>query len=94
MSSIPQTRRALRRGGPNVAEFCDEPIPSRGTSDVLIRVRAVSLNYKDVAMLDDNFPWDVPPNIIMGTDVAGEVVWVGDKVSQFEVSEGITFYFF
>lgn len=82
---IPETRRALRRLGPRAAEFVDEAIPSRGSSDVLIRVRAVSLNYKDLAMLDDNFPWPVPSNIIMGADVAGEVAWVGEKVAKFTV---------
>ncbi|KAM0246096.1 hypothetical protein ACHAQJ_010332 [Trichoderma viride] len=87
--SFPTTRRALRRVGPTVAKFCDEPIPPRRSSDVLVRVRAVSLNYKDLAMLDDNFPWPVPSNIIMGTDVAGEVVWVGDKVSLFEVGNKV-----
>ena len=87
IQNVPQTRRALRRRGPLVAEFVDEAIPSRGSSDVLIRVRAVSLNYKDLAMLDDKFPWPVPSNIIIGADVAGEVVWVGDKVSLFEVSD-------
>lgn len=85
--NVPQTRRALRRRGPHVAEFVDEAIPSRGSSDVLIRVRAVSLNYKDLAMLDDNFPWPVPSNVIMAADVAGEVVWVGDKVTLFEVRD-------
>ncbi|KAH6607129.1 hypothetical protein Trco_003442 [Trichoderma cornu-damae] len=87
--NIPQTRRALRRTGPRKAEFLDEPIPPRGSSDVLIRVRAVSLNYKDVAMLDDNFPWPAPSNIIMGTDIAGEIVWVGDKVSQLAVGDRV-----
>lgn len=85
--NVPQTRRALRRRGPREAEFVDEAIPSRGSSDVLIRVRAVSLNYKDLAMLDDNFPWPVPSNVIMAADVAGEVVSVGDKVTLFEVRD-------
>ncbi|KAL7815922.1 hypothetical protein V8C44DRAFT_323380 [Trichoderma aethiopicum] len=86
---IPQTRRALRRLGPRAAEFVDEAIPSRGSSDVLIRVRAVSLNYKDLAMLDDNFPWPVPSNIIMGADVAGEVAWVGEKVAKFTIGDRV-----
>nr|WNZ75653.1 hypothetical protein [Trichoderma harzianum] len=88
-NNVPQTRRALRRRGPHVAEFVDEAIPSRGSSDVLIQVRAVSLNYKDLAMLDDNFPWPVPSNVIMAADVAGEVVWVGDKVTLFEVGSRV-----
>ncbi|KAL7816698.1 NAD(P)-binding protein [Trichoderma gracile] len=87
--NIPQTRRALRRIGPRTAKFVDEVIPSRGSSDVLIRVRAVSLNYKDLAMLDDNFPWPVPPNIIMGADVAGEVAWVGEKVTKFKAGDRV-----
>ncbi|KAL7947978.1 NAD(P)-binding protein [Trichoderma barbatum] len=86
---IPQTRRALRRVSHHVAEFVDEAIPARGSSDVLIRVRAVSLNYMDLAMLDDTFPWPAPPNIIMGADVAGEVVWVGDKVLLFEAGDRV-----
>ncbi|EGR49971.1 uncharacterized protein TRIREDRAFT_59649 [Trichoderma reesei QM6a] len=86
---IPQTRKALRRIGPREAKFVDEAIPSRGSSDVLIRVRAVSLNYKDLAMLDDKFPWPVPSNIIMGADVAGEVAWVGEKVAKFKIGDGV-----
>ncbi|KAH8881840.1 NAD(P)-binding protein [Thozetella sp. PMI_491] len=85
----PTTRNVLRRQGGGVVRFSSELIPSQGSSDVLIRVRAVSLNYKDVAMVDDRFPFAALKGAIVGTEFAGEVVSVGDKVRLFEAGDRV-----
>lgn len=46
------------------------PRPRPGPSQALIRVAAVSLNYADVAYLDDRYP----PGAVPGFDAAGVVV--------------------
>jgi NADPH:quinone reductase-like Zn-dependent oxidoreductase len=53
--SYPKTYRAIRRTAkpyPLTIEFTNETLPeSLGPNDVVIRIHAASLNYRDVAML-------------------------------------------
>ncbi len=59
-------------------ELEERPAPEPGPEDVLVRVRAVSLNYHDLVNLMGliDGPW---PRVPM-TDGAGEVVAVGAAV--------------
>ncbi|KAG0652472.1 Zinc-type alcohol dehydrogenase [Hyphodiscus hymeniophilus] len=52
----PLTRTALRRSTGSLVRVV-EPVPIIGTTDVLIRVKAVALNWKDAAILNSKFPW-------------------------------------
>ncbi len=58
----------------------DRPTP--GAGEVLIRTRAVSLNYRDKAIIDGSYPLPMTFPMILGSDLAGEVVAVGEQVSQ------------
>ncbi|KAH8800922.1 chaperonin 10-like protein [Xylogone sp. PMI_703] len=93
MSNIPLTRRVLRRESPGAVRFHDESIPSRGSLDVLVRVRAVSLNYKDVAAVDGKLPSGVPLGVleggIVGSEFAGEIMWIGDHVRLFKKGDRV-----
>ena len=61
----------------------DEPRP--GTREVLIRVRACSLNYRDQAVMTGNyFGGKVPHDQVPLSDGAGEVVEVGGGVTKFK----------
>ncbi|KAI5456965.1 hypothetical protein BGZ63DRAFT_495097 [Mariannaea sp. PMI_226] len=86
---MPESRRVLRRQGDAVACFHDEPIPTLGSSDVLVRVHAVALNYKDISIFDGQFPWPTMPNGIIGTEFAGEIISVGDKIRLFKVGDRV-----
>lgn len=64
-------------GGPEVIRYEDAPVPSPKANEVLVRVRACSLNHLDLWVrkglrtLRPTFPW------VLGSDAAGEIVEVG-----------------
>jgi alcohol dehydrogenase len=64
-----------------------DPRPQRG--EVLVRVRAVSLNYRDIAMLRGRYPRKSVPGLIPVSDAAGEVVGVGEGVEAFKVGDRV-----
>ena len=64
-----------------------DPRPQRG--EVLVRVRAVSLNYRDIAMLRGRYPRKSVPGLIPVSDAAGEIVAIGEGVSSFKVGDRV-----
>ncbi|HYZ76854.1 MAG TPA: zinc-binding dehydrogenase [Gaiellaceae bacterium] len=65
-------------GGPEVLRYEDVPDPEPGPGDVLVRLRAASLNRLDV-FVRRGLP-SVPKPRILGADGAGVVESVGDDV--------------
>ncbi|NDL62034.1 zinc-dependent alcohol dehydrogenase family protein [Acerihabitans arboris] len=63
------------------------PQPQRG--EVLIRVRAVSLNYRDIAMLGNTYPLSHRKGLVPTSDGAGEVVEVGPDVEDFKTGDRV-----
>lgn len=77
-------------GGPEVMEFePDFPDPVIGDGDVLVRVRAASLNYHDVFTRRGMPGIKVPMPLIMGLDLAGEIRAVGAGVSGWQIGERV-----
>jgi NADPH:quinone reductase-like Zn-dependent oxidoreductase len=81
-------------GEPSVLKYIEVPMPKVGEDDVLIKVKATSVNRFDLKMRRgqipqipgrDPFPMPFQP----GRDVAGEVVAMGAKVSRFKVGDRI-----
>lgn len=60
----------------------DEPLPSPCKHEVLIRVHAVSLNYRDTAVLRGEYPAKTKVDVIPISDGAGEVMEVGPGVTR------------
>jgi len=67
----------------------DEPDPAPQRGEVLVRVHAVSLNFRDLAMLRGRYPRPCLPGLIPTSDGAGEVVAVGDGVRAFKVGDRV-----
>ncbi len=68
----------------------DHPIPVPGPREVLIRVRASSLNYRELMILiQGSYPLPVKPDGIPVSDGAGEVVAVGEGVSSVKVGDRV-----
>ncbi|KAF9239048.1 hypothetical protein DTO006G1_4745 [Penicillium roqueforti] len=86
---VTNTHKVFRRDGATIRSHI-EPRPLHGPSEVLVKVRAVSLNWKDVAVLDGRFPFPALENGISGTEFAGEVVSVGNKVKSFTEGDRVT----
>lgn len=94
-TSLPTERQAWRRTdnhAPNQQrlKLVTEPLPHPLLpTSVLIRVHAVSLNYRDANIANGGNPWPVTPNGIICNDAAGEVVAVGQHVRRFRVGDRV-----
>ncbi|GAP83810.2 putative NADP-binding protein [Rosellinia necatrix] len=60
-----------------------EPIPKPSAGEVLVKVRGVALNYRDVAIATSAYLAPVKDNVIPCCDMAGEVVAVGPATESF-----------
>jgi alcohol dehydrogenase len=56
---------------------------------VLVRVHAVSLNFRDIAMLRGRYPRKCVPGLIPVSDAAGEIVATGEGVEAFKVGDRV-----
>jgi len=78
-----------RHGGPEVLEYGEIGDPKPGPNDVLVRVRACSLNHLDVWVRQGLNGVSFPLPLVPGSDIAGEVASVGNFVSRVRVGEKV-----
>jgi NADPH:quinone reductase-like Zn-dependent oxidoreductase len=72
----------------------DVPAPSPGPRQVLVKVAACSLNYRDLAIALGSYRMPVKPNLVPLSDGAGEVVEVGPGVTRVKVGDRVAGCFF
>jgi alcohol dehydrogenase len=65
------------------------PDPAPGDGDVVLRVRAASLNYHDVFTRRGMPGIRIPMPAIMGLDVAGEIVALGSGVAGWRIGDRV-----
>ena len=75
-------------------KLADLPIPEPAANEVLVRIRAVSLNYRDLTTLDAQRPGNLPPPLVPCSDGAGEVIGVGAGVTRFRIGDRVAGIFF
>lgn len=68
--------------------------PRPGPNDIVVRIRAASLNRRDLMILDRTYPLPGKPGIVPLSDGAGEVVAIGDKVTRFKIGDRVTGNYF
>lgn len=71
-------------------EHHDEPTPTPTEHEVLVRVHAASLNFRDQVILDGQYGGPTQENGIPLSDGAGEVVAVGKRVTRTKVGDRVT----
>ena len=80
-----ETMKALllrQHGGlENLELATDHPKPKAKPGSVVIRVRASSFNYHDVFTVKGMPGIKVPLPVVIGLDMAGEIVEIGEGVS-------------
>lgn len=72
----------------------ERPEPEPGPDEVLIRMRAASLNYRDLMMVEGRYNPKQPLPLIPLSDGVGEVVAVGESVSRVKVGDRVAGSFF
>lgn len=87
--------RAVRihaHGGPDVLRLEDVPEPVPGPDDLLVRLRATSVNHRDI-WIRRGHPhpaYHVGLPAVLGIDVCGDVEAVGSSVDGFEPGDRVT----
>lgn len=70
---------------------CDPPGP--GPHQVLVRMRAWSLNYRDLLIAEDAYGRGLKPDVVPLSDGAGEVVETGGAVTGWKVGDRVASVF-
>ena len=64
------------------------PVPTPGEHEVLVRVDAVSLNYRDIGVVEGTeLRAELPFPVTPGSDLAGRVVSTGSRVTRFREAD-------
>ncbi len=90
--SLPSTMRFVDLpsfGGPEVMTFSYGPLPSPKAGELLVKVQAAGINRPDVAQRQGNYPAPKDASPVLGLEVAGEVVALGEGVSDFQIGDRV-----
>jgi len=81
----------LSRGGAGIEGLVlvERPDPKPAYRQVLIKVAACSLNYRDLAIARGTYRLPVTSNIIPLSDAAGEVIEIGAGVRRVKVGDKV-----
>ncbi len=82
--------RAYEVGGPDVLKYEDMPEPTAGPGEAIVAIRNIGVNYTDVSSRKGTnppaaFPWTP------GREASGEVVAVGDGVTEVAVGDRVAY---
>ncbi len=86
--------RLPQAGGIEALVKADLPTPKPGPRQVLVKVAACSLNFRDLAIVLGTYRMPVKPNLVPLSDGAGEVVDVGAGVTRVKVGDRVAGCFF
>src|SRR5690606_17239049 len=97
-SNKPAVMKAVRQhefGGPEVLRYEAAPVPEVKKGEVLVKVKAIGLNPPDwylrdgYSMLPPEWQPKVPFPVILGTDISGEIVALGEDVTGFNIGDEV-----
>jgi NADPH:quinone reductase-like Zn-dependent oxidoreductase len=81
-------------GGTECLVMRQEALPTPRPHEIVVRVRATSLNRRDTMILNGTYPLTPRHGIVPLSDGAGEVVAIGADVSRFAVGDRVTGSYF
>ena len=80
--------------GIDALHLAERDPPALGTGEVLVQLRASSLNYRGLLMVSDPAARGVRYPCIPNSDGAGEVLAIGDGVRRFQLGDRVAGCFF
>jgi NADPH:quinone reductase-like Zn-dependent oxidoreductase len=66
-----------------------EPLADIGQHEVLVKIKAVALNYRDIAICNGTYPLPFKPSLVPRSDACGEIVQVGSQVKSLQVGDRV-----
>lgn len=76
-------------GGPETLEFLDVPDPVAGEGQLLIAVKACSINYPDVLIIEDRYQFKPDRPFAPGAEIAGVIEAIGAGVTGWKIGDRI-----
>src|SRR5947209_694954 len=74
-------------GGPETLVLREIAEPGAGAGELLVRVRACSINFPDVLIIEDKYQLKPPRPFAPGAEIAGEVIGVGEGVTGWSAGD-------
>lgn len=84
----------IKSGAQYTLKLAQAPVRKPAAGEVLVRMRAVSLNRRDVYVKQGQYPMPARATVVPLSDGAGEIVKVGAGVSRFKVGTRVMPIFF
>lgn len=76
-------------GAPEVMTIANGPLPALRPGEILVRVEAAGINRPDVAQRQGTYPPPKDASPILGLEIAGEVVALGEGAADFAIGDKV-----
>ncbi|HEY5997378.1 MAG TPA: NAD(P)-dependent alcohol dehydrogenase [Candidatus Deferrimicrobiaceae bacterium] len=80
--------------GIDALQMRERAVPAPGPGQVLVRMRAASVNYRDLLVTCGNYSRNLPLPLVPLSDGAGEVAAVGEGVRRWKAGDRVVSTFF
>jgi NADPH:quinone reductase-like Zn-dependent oxidoreductase len=88
---LPASMRAIEAAGFGLDRLAqvELPVPRPGKGELLVRIRAASLNYRDLVILKGIYKPDLKLPYVPASDGSGEVVATGEGMTRFKIGDRV-----
>ncbi len=92
MIKIPATMKAMaaKAFSLDAISLIEREVPRPARGEILVKVAAASLNYRDLAVMTGTYIPNLPLPFVPASDACGVVVELGEGVSQWRVGDRVT----
>jgi NADPH:quinone reductase-like Zn-dependent oxidoreductase len=89
--TLPTTMRAVEASDFSIDSLrvVERPVPQPRRGEILVRVRAASLNYRDLAVLAQGYMPALKLPYVPASDASGDVVALGEDVTRFKTGDRV-----
>lgn len=84
-----QALLSVAPGGPETLKLTTLPDPAPKKGQIAVRVRAAGVNFPDTLIIRDLYQMKPPRPFAPGGEIAGDVIALGDGVSDLEVGDRV-----